>query len=514
MPNEFDAIVIGSGMGGLTAAACMAKGGMRPLVLEQHFAPGGNAQTFRRRRMFDFDVGLHYIGDCGPGGLFSSMTEQLGISDRVEFVPMDQDGFDTYLGPNLKFRAPAGWKRYRQRLHETFPQEARAIDRYLDTLRSAAGAFTGAAPSGGPPLTQLLGKHWSQCTLGEVFDVLELSDPLRHVLAGQCGNYAAPPSRAALGMHALMTDHYMRGAYFIRGGARPLVEGLIQVIEDGGGEVRLRQRAKRIIVENGKAVGVESAKGEEMRAPLVVSNADAKRTFLEMVGEQYLSQGLVERVKDYRMALPLFVIYLAMEVAPSELGYTATNLALLPAYDMEEQYALCYEGRIPERPAVFLSIASLKDPVSRNLAPPGYTNLQIMTVAPAQLSTWGVTQGPGNAPTKSAYRHGAAYEGAKHELERRMLAVVEDMLPGFIRKVVWQECATPLTQERFTLSTGGTSYGLEHSPDQYMAARVALQTELPGLWMVGANTIFGHGIAGAMMSGRAAAGAILREAAL
>src|SRR4030065_990353 len=93
-----------------------------------------------------------------------------------------------------------------------------------------------------------------------------------------------------------------------------------------------------------------------------------------------------------------------------------------------------------------------------------------------------------------------------------MLQVVDDMMPGFIRKVVWRESPTPLTQERFTPSTGGTSYGLEHTPDQYMAARVALQTELPGLWMVGANTIFGHGIAGAMVSGRAAAGAILGPA--
>jgi phytoene dehydrogenase-like protein len=97
-------------------------------------------------------------------------------------------------------------------------------------------------------------------------------------------------------------------------------------------------------------------------------------------------------------------------------------------------------------------------------------------------------------------------------MERRMLAVVEEILPGFIRKVVWQECATPLTQERFTLSSGGTSYGLEHTPDQYMGTRAALQTELPGLWMVGANTIFGHGIAGTMMSGRAAAGAIIQQA--
>jgi phytoene dehydrogenase-like protein len=510
--QQFDAIIIGSGMGGLTAAAFMAKGGMRPLVLEQHFAPGGNAQTFRRKRMFDFDVGLHYIGDCGPGGVFPTTLKQLGIADRVEFVPMDQDGFDTLFLPDMTFRMPAGWERYRQRLHEAFPQETRAIDRYINTLRSISGGLTGAPPSGDPPVTQLLDKHWSQSTLGELYDVLEVSSRLRHVLAAQCGLYGSPPSKAALGMHAMITDHYMRGAYFIRGGARPLVDGLVHAIEDGGGEVRLRQRVKRIIVENGKAVGVELAKGEEVRAPLVVSNADAKRTFLEMVGEQHLSPTLAQRIKDYSMTLPLFVIYMAMEVDPSELGFTATNLGLVPAYDMEEQYAACSDGRIPDEPATYISIASLKDPVSRNLAPPGYTNLQIMTLAPAELSHWGVSQSPASAPTKAAYRHTPAYEAAKHEMERRMLAVVEEKLPGFIRKVVWQECATPLTQERFTLSTGGTSYGFEHTPDQYMGMRAALQTELPGLWMVGANTIFGHGIAGTMMSGRAAAGAILQQA--
>lgn len=92
-----------------------------------------------------------------------------------------------------------------------------------------------------------------------------------------------------------------------------------------------------------------------------------------------------------------------------------------------------------------------------------------------------------------------------------MLGTVEEMMPGFIRNVVWQESATPLTQERFTLSTGGTSYGFEHTPDQFMGARVPIQSDIPGLWLAGANTVFGHGIAGAMMSGRAAANAILQQ---
>jgi len=505
MAEQYDAIVIGAGIGGLTAAAFMAKGGMRPLVLEQHFAPGGNAQTFRRKKMFDFDVGLHYIGDCGPGGFFPTMLEQLGIAERVEFVPMDQDGFDTLLLPDAKFRVPAGWDRYRERLKTAFPQEDGAIDRYIDFLRMAAGY---PPPAGREPLEGVLTKHWSQCTLGEVFDAVEASNRLRHVLGAQCALYASPWSKAPLGMHASLTNHYMRGAYFVRGGGRPLVEGLVDVIQEASGQVRLRQPVKRIIVEDGKTVGAELAKGGEVRAPLVVSNADAKRTFLEMVGEQYLSSELAQRVKEYRMALPLFIIYLAMEVDPSELGFAATNLFLMPAYDLEEQYAICYDGGIPDKPMVFVSVASLKDPVSRNLAPPGYTNLQIMAVAPAQPQSWGVSQGPASG---GRYRHMPAYEACKHEMERRMLAVVEEMLPGFIRKVVWQECATPLTQERFTLSTGGTSYGLEHTLDQYMAARVALQTEIPGLWMVGANTIFGHGIVGCMMSGRAAANMILQQ---
>ena len=505
MTEQYDAIVIGAGIGGLTAAAVMAKEGIRPLVVEQHFAPGGNAQTFRRKKMFDFDVGLHYIGDCGPGGFFPTILEQLGIADRVEFVPMDQDGFDTLLLPDMKFRVPAGWDRYRERLKNAFPQEAGAIDRYIEFLRMAAGY---PPPAGREPLKGVLTKHWSQCTLGEVFDAGEASDRLRHVLGAQCALYASPWSKAPLGMHAAVTNHYMRGAYFIRGGGRPLVEGLLDVIQNAGGEVRLRQRVTRILMEEGKAAGVELAKGGDVRAPLVVSNADAKRTFLEMVGEQYLSPALAQQVKDYRMALPLFVIYLAMEVDPSELGLTATNLLLMPAYDLEEQYAACYAGRIPDKPMVYMSIASLKDPVSPNLAPPGYTNLQIMAVAPSLPQSWGVSQGPASG---ERYRHTPAYGEAKQEMERRILATVEEMLPGFVRKVVWQECATPLTQERFTRSTGGTSYGLEHTPAQYMAARVPLQTEIGGLWMVGANTIFGHGIVGCMMSGRAAANMIVQQ---
>jgi phytoene dehydrogenase-like protein len=134
-------------MGGLTSAALMAKAGLRTLVLEHHFALGGNTQCFRRKKMFDFDVGLHYIGDCGPGGLYTAVMGQMGLAGKVEFVPMDPDGFDTLIYPDFRFRVPAGWEKYESRLKEAFPEEARAIERFVGVMRALAGRrFGGPSP--------------------------------------------------------------------------------------------------------------------------------------------------------------------------------------------------------------------------------------------------------------------------------------------------------------------------------------------------------------------------------
>ena len=128
--QTWDAIVIGAGLGGLSTAAFLATNGVRTLVLEQNQVVGGCSQVFRRAgNRYEFDVGVHYIGDCAPGGSVDRLMHGLGLEDRIEFAELDPDGFSTITLPDVTFRVPKGWDAYEQRLVETFPDQADGITR-------------------------------------------------------------------------------------------------------------------------------------------------------------------------------------------------------------------------------------------------------------------------------------------------------------------------------------------------------------------------------------------------
>ena len=254
--------------------------------------------------------------------------------------------------------------------------------------------------------------------------------------------------------------------------------------------------------------GVTLAKDEsEIDAPWVVSNADLKRTLFELVGEEHFDAATVERVRDYRMSLPLFAAYIGLDVDLAELGVPNTNYWIWGSTDIEGIYAQVEdEHRLPDAPLAYVTTASLKDPSSRHIAPEGSTNLQIMTLVPHDYSLWNVERGPAEG---GRYHRDPTYRRRKDELVDRLLDTAETVLPGLREHVDWRESASPVTQERFTHSTGGTSYGVEFSTDQMGPMRMGPGTEIEGLFLCGASTPSGHGIANVMRSGVVAAGAAL-----
>jgi phytoene dehydrogenase-like protein len=506
--DRFDVVVVGAGIGGLTAAALLARRGYSVLVLDQHYVAGGNATVFRRPG-YEFDVGVHYIGDCAPGGSIPGILRAAGVDD-VEFRPLDADGFDTLVFPDFTFQVPRGIHRYRERLLEQFPRERRGIDRYIrvleqfDALQGLAVKPRKAWKVLPRSLTAL---RYATATLGSFLDTCTRDPKLRAALAAENGDYGQPPSRASLMLHAGLMLHYLKsGGYYPVGGGQVMSDRLADSIERNGGKILLRARVERIVVEDGRATGVvlfnKHVGRREVRAGTVIANSDLKRTLLELVGPEVLSPRTAKRVGDYEMSPALGVVYLGIRGDLAAEGLPNTNYWVSRSYDFERIYENTRAGRFDPDPLVYISIASLKDPENRRIAPPGMTNLQLMSLAPSQPESWGVT--PAQVES-GAYSKVADYQEHKARYAARLIEGAERVLPGLRDRIVMQEVSTPLTHSRYTLSSGGTSYGLSLIPSQFFLRRPGARTEIENLYLCGASTRMGHGIMGAMMGGLEAA---------
>ncbi|MFI5805084.1 phytoene desaturase family protein [Streptomyces sp. NPDC051561] len=495
--DSYDAVIVGGGIGGLVCAAYLAVAGKRVLLAEQHDVTGGNAQVFRRRRAYEFDVGMHYVGDCGPDGLLPAILSGLGIGpDRVAFRPLDPDGFDRIVVPGATVDVPAGWDAYLGRLSAALPAEAAQLARCVRVLRTIAAdlrsGMTTPPGSGRAPLSTAF-MTWGGRTLGELFGHCGLSPTARTLIAAQSGNYGTPPSTTLNSTHATMLDHYLRGAYAPVGSGQTMVATLVEVIETYGGRVRTRCPVERILVtEDRRATGVRLADGTQVHAPLVVSNADYRRTVLELCAGRGFSPTVVERTRQATMRAAVATAYIALD---RPLDLPNTNIWWWAHTDVEAAYTQALSGADPT--FAFLSFGSLKDPRSRSVCPAGHSNFQVMTLVP-----------PLEAPP-GRYRRDPGYARAKTRLQDSLVDIAEGVLGPFRSHLTHLETATAHTNHRYIQGGSGTPYGFDDWGGH--GRRPSIRTGVRGLYAVGANSSFGAGILGTALSGISAAGRILER---
>ncbi len=522
VPEEVDVAIIGAGTGGLTAATYLAQHGLRVAVFDQHYVAGGCATQFTRGSgdaRYNFDVGIHYVGDCGEGGLIPEVLRQVEVEQ--DFVKMDWDGFDTLVFPDFTFKVPVGQDAFRERLVEFFPEERAGIDRYIRFLKQVDYAASVAQPKDtvlGPwELARILFKAPKVAvstgkTLSQLLDGCTRNPKLRSVLGGQHGDYGLPPSEVSAIFHAGISNHFLRGAWYPKGGGQAISDKLAERIEELGGTIHLRKGIERILVEDGRATGVltESSRGvsHRVKARFVLSNADVKATLFKLVGRQHLPRKYAAKVEGWTLPSALFLTCLGVEADMADKGMRASNYWIADDYEVDAAYARGREPGSLMPQGAYITSATLKDPDTPGHAPAGVNNVEIMTLLSGEPELWDMEMEDAEA---WQYKRDGQYAERKTAVEENLVDRLEGLFPGTKDKIVFRESATPMSHIRYTRSAGGTGYGIGMTPKQRDSGRAHPRSPLPGLYLCGASTRHGFGVVGTMLSGRDAARRIAED---
>jgi len=500
LDGPYDAIVIGSGIGGLTTAACLSKAGQKVLVLEQHYTAGGYTHSYTRNG-YEWDVGVHYIGDMGSPHTLGRRLFDYITDGKLHWAPMDEVYDRFYLGDKV-VNLRAGKEGLRQSLLQAFPDEREAIDRYIRLLGKVADGMQWYTLSKLTPgiLDPLIHKGLDvalpDCFNRTTRDVLsELTDneELIGAITGQWGDCGVTPSHSSFMVHALIAKHYLYGGFYPVGGASEIAKTILPVIEASGGEVFTYADVTDILLEKGRAVGVRMADGEEIRAPRVISNAGIINTFEKLLPEEGRElAGYRSKREHISPSMPHIGLYIGLKGTPEELGLPRTNYWIYPSANHDnnvEQFLK--DPDHSEYPVVYISFPAAKDPDYQNRWP-GTSTIEI--VAP---TTWDMFE-----PWQDTIwgKRGEEYEALKARITDQLLEILYQKLPQLRGKVDYVETSTPLSTAWFCRYGRGELYGLDHNPERFEQDWLRPKTPIPGLYLTGQDVLT-CGVVGAMISG-------------
>ena len=507
----YDAIVIGSGIGGLTTAGLLARvARKRVLVLEKHTEPGGLTHTFRRDGA-SWDVGLHYIGQLDPGSQLRSYFDYLSNGELTwNRIP---GAYDRFVYPGIDFSAPSDPAEYQQKLIDAFPTEERAIHRYFRDIRNVNRWNTldfarRMVPRAIAPLLRGIQRLSGRMALGTTQRYLKRrfrSPQLRALLTSQWGDYGLPPGLSAFATHAMIVGHYLDGAWFPEGGSARVARTFEKGIERAGGAVQVAQDVQEILVENGRAVGVRVldrrgpvAQERIHRAPVVISSAGAPVTFFDLlptdgpVGAS--TAALRDAIRRIGTGTSAITVYLGLRDDPRSIGVIGGNVWVnrdLAHNDLSGQSDALLSGT-PRN--AFVSFPSVKSGEHHHTA-------EIISFVGADaFAAWC------NTPRGN---RGADYSALKQRIGNGLIDLAETAVPGLKGLIDYVEVSTPLTVEHYTSHPQGAFYGIPSTPERYRSLLGPI-TPVKGLYLSGQDA-GSCGIVGAMMGGVAAACHVLGD---
>jgi prolycopene isomerase len=487
--TNWDAIVIGSGLGGLSAAARMSTAGLRVLVLEQHVYAGGYAHHFLRKvrgtkTVYDFDVALHQTGNLMPGRRVHDILTKLEVLPQLKCRQFDIAYRS--VGPDHDLQIPAAAAAYEALLCETYPEHAagiRDLFRVMDEIdRPGEG--------GGPSATAFA---CMDQTLQQLMDAHVPDERIQGIFATLWGYIGSTPAEASAFLYAQMWNSYhLGGCFYIEGGGQALSDAFVHVIESHGGQVLLNTEVTGIETEQGRISGVETKKKGRFRAPVVVSNAAAPLTFHQLLDDESLATADIERVDGLPVSCSIHQAYVGIRGDAAALGLPDRTAFHARSYDFGEELRGMETGDY-DRQGWMLGNHTLADP---GHVPPGRSILHASVMADGRI--WQDLDE-------------ASYQERKRELENFLVDRLAEAIPDVRERIEICETGTPHTMQRYSLNPNGAIYGYACTPSSHSIHRPQPRTSVPGLYLAGAWTFPAAGFTGTMLSGWNTAGLVFED---
>jgi len=497
--SHYDVIVIGSGVGGLCNAALLSKLGKKVCVLEQHYTAGGYTHVYERSG-YEWDVGVHYIGEVHkPWSMIRRVFDSI-TDGKLEWAQMDPL-YDQVVIGNRTFNYVAGREAFKQEMKFHFPDEAEAIDSYVEMLSKVSSLvprfFAGQA------LPRLAGKLYSKLrdrvlpdyffkTTHEVLSELTDNQELIGVLTAQWGDYGLPPKKASFMMHAMVAKHYISGGNYPVGGSARIAETIIPVIQQSGGEVFTYAGVEEILVKNNKAYGVRLVKGQELTAEAIVSCAGILPTVEKLLPETVQKKhGYAKQLKKVQASSSHLCVYAGFNGDAESLGLPKKNFWIYPGFDHDFNVEQFNGDLDADMPLVYISFPSAKDPDWKRRYP-GKSTVEI--VAPCKPEWFEKWQG------STWNKRGEEYEALKQKLMDRLLKVLYKQMPQLEAALDYSELSTPLSTQWFQWNQEGEIYGIDHTVERFRQNWLHPVTPVKNLYLTGSDIVTA-GVGGALMGG-------------
>ena len=494
--SEFDAVIIGSGLGGLSCAAAFARQGFKPLVLEQHYVPGGYASMFKRPGGFFFDVSLHSTTVGQRNGVWNLIPGFPEIED-VEFVPHPY--LYRAIFPDYDYRVPQrDLKKYIAMLVGYFPEEEEGIRGLFEDMEGLSRDINEYSQAEGhvdmsrfPKDYPYLFKSYTK-TWGALADTRIKNPKLKALVSSLWGYFGLPPSKLACFYYALPTIGYINGGgYYPKGTSQKISDALVRFIEDNGGIVKLKSKVEKILVKDHVAYGVKTADGTEYKGKAVISNANAYDTFLEMMNEQDHLKDYVAKFQEYSVSLSSFQVFLGLKKdLVGELGIEDSEIFYVTDYDDDATYKAYLDADVENSGYGLM----LYDNVYEGYSPEGKNTINILVLQ--GYSHWEKYEADYLKGNKKEYRT------EKQRMADILIDKVEEtVLPGLSEAIEIKEIGTPLTNVRYTGHYRGAIYGWDQTMNNTGPNRVPHSTPIENLYLAGAWTQSGHGYGAVIPSG-------------